>query len=388
MFGARKKEKVVVIFDIGSSSVGCAHVNMVPGSPPRIAASAREEMVFQDDLKFDRMVSSMLDALERSGKALEGRELPFWKEKEFICSFSSPWYASQTRIASMKADRPFSVTSQLISDAVEKEVEDFETTETKRLGEGVLMEHEAIQVKLNGYETDAPIGKESKIVDIAVYVSIVPKKIFSLVKEKLGRMYHPPKVRFHSFPFIAFVTIRDLFHRENFLFLDISGEVTDISLIRKGVLQETFSFPYGKNHILRALAPQNVEGHHALALSALAMHLSRDLHEENAEKTERTLTEAAEEWLSYFRSALENFAKTSAAVPLDVFFTADDDISPWFAEKIRNEKKAYPGRGDIPFEVRPLEARFWESQVVFESGVQRDAFLAMEAAFAKRNLLT
>lgn len=382
MFG--RKEKIAVIFDIGSSSVGGAYVSLVRGAKPKIIASVREEMVFQEDLKFERLVSSMQDALERAGRVLHQTHLPFSPEKVFSCSFSSPWYASQTRIASIRMEKPFTVTEHFLTDAVEKEVEDFEALESPRLGEGVLMEHEAIQVKLNGYETGNPLGKQAKEAEIAAYMSIVPEKVFSLAKETMGRMFHSPHLRLHSFPFIAFVVIRDLFHEESFLYLDISGEVTDITLVRGGVLQETVSFPYGKNSVLRevgrelSLAPNE-------AMSEFAMHRDGDGGEKSAEKMERVLTSVEENWREGLDGAFASFSKSGPALPPDIFFTADSDVSDWFAEAIENEKVYNTSGGaEKYFRIRPLQSQFFADRVDFAPGVPRDPFLAMFAIFAGR----
>ncbi len=387
MFGSKKKEKIAVVFDIGSSSVGGAYVSLLPGQKPKIIATAREQMVFQEDLKFDRFVSSMLDALDRVAKNLSKQHSPFFAEKIFICSFSSPWYASQTRIATKKEDKPLVVTEKTLADMIFTEVEGFKHEESKRIGkEGVIMEHESIQVKLNGYETDTPIGKPAKSIETAVYVSIVPDQIFSRVNDTIRKSFHISHMRLHSFPFVAFVVIRDTFHESNFLFLDISGEVTDVSLVRGGVLQETASFPYGKNFLLRKIAA-GLSSTPAEAISELSMHRNGDTHEKNVDKLQTILNEAEEDWRREFHQALSAFSGAGLNVPVDIFFTADSDVCDWFAESIARDKVVQYTRTEDLFRVRPLQVQFFSNLCDFEKGVERDPFLALEAVFARRLFL-
>jgi len=382
LFG--RKEKIAVVFDIGSSSVGGAYVELRPGMKPKIIASVREEMVFQEDLKFERLVSSMQDALGRTGRALHETRMPHLTEKIYACSLSSPWYASQTRIASIRQTEPFLVTEQFISDAVEKEVQDFEKLETPRLGRGVLMEHEAVQVKLNGYETANPLGKRAKEADIAAYVSVIPEKIHLIARQEIGKLFHSPHLRLHSFPFLAFIIIRDIFYEKSFLFLDITGEVTDVSLVRDGVLQETISFPYGKNSLFRevgrelSLSPSEV-------VSAFFAHQSGDAHEKHAEKVSSALSLAGGKWQNGFDNALSSFSHAGAALPPDIFFTSDGDVSDWFAKQIETEKiyNTSGGEGKY-FHIRPMQAPFFADRVEFLSGLVRDPFLSLFALYAGR----
>lgn len=382
LFG--EKAKIAVIFDVGSSSVGGAYVELLPGMRPKIVASVREEMVFQEDLKFERLVSSMQDAFSRAGRALHEVRIPRFAERAYACSFSSPWYASQTRVASIRQEQPFLVTEKFLSDAVEKEVRDFEELEAPRLGEGMLMEHEAIQVKLNGYETENPLGKRAKEADIAAYVSIIPEKIYSIAKREIGKLFHAPHLRLHSFPFLTFVVIRDYFHKQSFLFFDITGEVTDVTLVRGGVLQETVSFPYGKNSLLRELGSE-LSLTYEEAVSAFSMHQSGAAHEKNSEKITKILDRAGEKWITGLDNALSSFTRAVAVLPPDIFFTADGDVSIWFADRIGEEKiyNTSGGEGKY-FTIRSMQQAFFADRAEFSPGLPRDPFLSLFVLYAER----
>ena len=59
-----KKEKPVIILDIGSSSIGGAIVLIKKNSPPMVLYSVRKQIRVKDDINFSRFLSSMSDTLE------------------------------------------------------------------------------------------------------------------------------------------------------------------------------------------------------------------------------------------------------------------------------------------------------------------------------------
>jgi len=53
----------------------------------------------------------------------------------------------------------------------------------------------------------------------------------------------------------SFTVVRDMhIQKENFLLLDIGGEVTNISMVKKNILRESISFPLGCNFLPRGVA--------------------------------------------------------------------------------------------------------------------------------------
>ncbi len=382
-----KKPKIAIVFDVGSSSVGVAAVELFPQRKPKVVFSAREPMAFQENLKFNRFASSMLGALEKASRLLERAILPPHSEKTFSVFFASPWYASQTRISKKAFITPTSVTDKLLRDMQKKEVDDFREFEIHKLGtDAVLIEAQNVQVKLNGYETPVPEGKNALTLETATYVSIVPRKIAHIVKEKITGIFHSQDVFFHTFSFSSFAVARDIFfHKKSFFFLDIGGEVTDISIVRDNVLQETRTFPMGKNFLLRKIALE-FGAPYEEALSYFTMMTSHKLAEQESGKAKKAMEAAGTEWLSEFRGALYELSREGGFLPHDIFFTADEDVSAWFAENIQHQEIREIVLAEKTFTVRHLDAAFLSSFCESEKGVARDPFLIIEAVFLAKLL--
>lgn len=377
-----KKPKIAIVFDVGSSSVGVAVIALSPKSKPKLLFSVREQMVFQENLKFDRFVSSMLATLEKVARVLERFSLPPHSGRAVSVFFSSPWYASQTRVSKRNFAVPTMITDALLSDIQKKEVEDFREFEMKKLGkDAVVIETQTVQVKLNGYETAAPEGKTTFALETSVYVSIVPQKIVHAVKEKISGLFHNRNVSFHTFSFSSFAVARDIFfHKKDFFSIDISGEVTDISIVRDNVLQETRTFPQGKNFLLRKIALE-LGVTHAEALSYFSMVSSQKLAEAEIQKVKKIMSAVGKEWLSEFRGSLYELSREGGFLPRDIFFTADEDVSSWFAENIQDEQMPEIILAEKTFTVHHLNTAFLSSFCESEKSALRDSFLMIEAVF-------
>jgi len=81
-----RESTVIAVFDIGSASVGGALISFHAGEKPKIIWSARESMVFQNDLNFGRFLSSMLETLEKVLIKMQQSEMPHPRSFLFLLS--------------------------------------------------------------------------------------------------------------------------------------------------------------------------------------------------------------------------------------------------------------------------------------------------------------
>lgn len=377
-----KKPKIAIVFDVGSSSVGVAAIMLSPQTKPQVLFTAREQMVFQEDLKFDRFISSMFGTLQKVSRSIERFSFPPNSGKTFSVFFSSPWYASQTRVSKKVFPQPTPITSTLLQELQEKEVADFLQLEREKLGKDIaVLEMQNVQVKLNGYETAFPEGKMASALETSVYMSIVPQKILRALREKIFGIFHSKDITFYTFSFSAFAVVRDIFfHKKDFFSLDISGEVTDISIIRDNVLQETRTFPKGKNFLLRKIS-LGFGGSPEEALSYLSLFSSKKLEDQEAQKLKKIMSEAGKEWLSELRGSLYSLSRDGGFLPHDMFITADEDVSSWFLENIQDQEMPEITLAEKTFTVRHLDASFLSSFCESAHGAVPDPFLMIEGIF-------
>lgn len=377
----------IIIFDIGSASIGGAFASIDSSRVPEVIFSIRRDIPFQEKLSFERFLASMITTMKEMFETMQKAGGGVRVDQAY-CILASPWYASQTRLVRYNQPTPFLVTEKGLSKLIQKEIglfRDSKLFEHAKIDNAPpeIMESKSIQMKLNGYEVKNPYGKRASELEIALYISMIPANIFSSISDVITQFWHVPKVHFSSFSFTAFDTIRDIFADESsFLFMDISGEVTDISLAKDNVLLESISFPAGKNMLIRAL----IRGMHSTptaAASEMKLYLEGKMTREHAKQIEDILTVETKEWKIFFEDALSQFA-TEFPIPRTIFYTADDDVTKWFEEAIHQANFMRFSQDEGQFIVRSLGNAFLAKFIqVLEPDFQ-DPFLAIETIFANK----
>lgn len=348
--------------------------------------SVREEMILQEKLEMDRLTSSMLSTLINVAKKISEVECPPHGVREISCFLASPWSVSKTQVSKKNFDSVTQVTESILEDIYQQEEKDFIHQENPIAGDAdEVFRIENIHTKLNGYETCEPRGKSAGNIEVVLHVSVCPKKILEALKNKIGRYFPGDNIKYHSFPFAAFVVVRDLFHEKNFLLLDISGENTDVVIVKNNILEETLPFSAGKNFLLRELSNKlNITPVEAVSQFRLAE--SEMLHEAARKEVAEASAGIGRDWRRELEKTLEKMILPNDFLPHDVFVMSDDGVSRWFIENIQDEGLAQFTLADDIFTTRYLNTPFLSSFCNFEKGITRDPFLMIEGIFLSRSL--
>src|SRR4051812_24493075 len=107
----QRKDELMLVFNISSSSVGGALFLAQNSGIPKIIFSATEPLLVQEKVEADKFLDETIKTLELiAGKIYDtGLGAP----KKIFCVLSSPWYASQTRTINFKKNTPFVFTEKL-----------------------------------------------------------------------------------------------------------------------------------------------------------------------------------------------------------------------------------------------------------------------------------
>lgn len=339
----QKKERIVAIFDIGSGSVGGAIVSIpIEGnSIPVIIKSVRNDIKFHKgfDSSFDSFMKDMSSALNETAISLYDKKIG--APDEINCVLASPWYLSETRTIKLTRDKSFTFTKRLATDLIQKEVNDL--TEIYKNKYGILdsspevIEQHTMGVSLNGYAIEDPLGRKCKNLELNMVISLAPKLCLDRIRETLSKTYHHTDVRFSSFTLATYLAVRDKYVTpDSYLLLDISGEITDVGIVTKGVLKAVLSFPFGKKTFFKYMCTKlEIELRDAKELFKLYSegHLSGEFKE----KVIPLFKSIENSWGEAFGQCISTLPRT-LVLPGTVFLTADNDIKNWFADVLRNEQ--------------------------------------------------
>lgn len=341
LFGLNKKEQTVAIFDIGSGSVGGAIVRipLLENKIPTIIKSVRNEIKTETNLDFDVFMKNMLSALNLTADALY--HLKVGSPDKIVCVLASPWYLSETRVVKMEKEKSFTFTKRLADDLIQKEISGFRDNYKNKYGSldsiPEMIEQQTMSVSLNGYAIEDPLGRKCKLLEMDMVISLAPKLFLDKIRQTLSKTYHHKNISFSSFTVATYLAVRDKYVTpDSYLLLDISGEITDVGIVTKGVLKSVLSFPFGKKTFFKYMCTKlEIELRDAKELFKL--YSEDDLSVPFKKKVEPLFKSIENSWGEAFSKCLSTLPRI-LILPSTIFLTADNDIKNWFVNVLQDEE--------------------------------------------------
>ncbi len=382
-----KKEETILVLDIGSASVGGAIVKISSENEPEILATSRVPVNFLWDINFQAFWRCARNSLKKvlNHLAKESLERP----DKILCVFSSPWFISQTRIISLKKNDPFEIKKGFLEKLIDDEVKTFKKrwkSETSRSGgEPEVFERNPMKVTLNGYPTRKPFGKRAKEMKAYIYMSLGMKKMVDEIRNIILENFGDRPILFHTLPFVISSVLDDVIHPEGgYIFADIGGEMSDISLVRDDVLEETVSFPFGRNSILRKISSE-FKTSFKEASSLAEKFGSGRMDSSDTQKITPIMEAAKKEWTLLLRQAL---VELSGRGPLskDFFLIGCKDDSLNLIDCVKDDFFSRFTILGSSFDVRQILPGALRHYFSFKKGLKNegDVFLMMESFFADK----
>jgi len=327
-FNKTPRKKVIVVIDITSSSVGGALAESNEGCPITILAAPKSPVNFLFDVSLEASLRGTADSLRLTAKKL--KNLYSGKIDEVLCVFSSPWFASKTKIITAAREKPFEIKNDFFSRLIEEEEKNFISPGTD------YIEREVIKIELNGYHVKNPAGKTARSVKSHIYLSAGVEKMMKLAEEEIGKFFIHTPLKFATSPLVAFKVLNDIIsNREGFLIIDIGGETTEINLIRENVLEMSASFPKGTNLLFRkAAASLNTFLKEASSVVKAYSRGHRTL--ESSDKIALVIKDSVGEWRDYLKNSLTAMARENL-LPQNVFVIGDDPVCRFFSSCLESE---------------------------------------------------
>lgn len=337
-FGKKEKKELVLVFDIGSSSIGGAFVELTENGAPKVVYAIREPIRLEEVLNVDRFRVYAMHTLHKVVKKMCDSNLG--APKRIFCVLASPWYASQTRIINYEKNTLFTFTQKLADSLIASEIKIFE--EEHGIGKGGENTVRAIELRnmktiLNGYATTNPINQKALNLKMTVFVSMGEESVLSEIEEAIWRHFPYIEIKFSSFLIASFSLARDMFINNNsFLLINIGGEVTDIAIVKEDVLKESATFPIGSHFMTRGISESLVCSIEE-AKSSIMLYEAGHMLQNKESVFQESLKRLRTEWLAKFQSTLATLS-SDISIPATVFITVDPSLAKFFSETIRTEQ--------------------------------------------------
>jgi len=389
IFSNNKKEnKLILVFNIRSSTVDGALFEVQNSGIPKIIFSVQEPIKMEKKVNIDNFLLLTIESLKIIANKIYKTGLG--APSRTFCVLSSPWYVFQTRIINFKKNTPFIFTPKLVDELVKKEVKLFEEEHTLKYGnfdnKVRVIELKNIKTMLNGYEISEPFNKKTKELEMNIFVSIVGEQVLKEIEDTINQYFHFKQIEFSSFILSFFTVVRDMYPKqENFLLVDIGGEVTDISMVKKNTLRESMSFPLGRNFLIRGVA-SDLDCTLSEADSFISLFKDGHAEESIAKKLTLILDKLKTEWLNKFQESLANLSK-DISIPSTIYIAIDKDLVDFFSEIIKTEQFSQYTLTESKFEVIFLNTELLHRVVEFKENVIREPFLIFDSIYINRFLI-
>ena len=294
---------------------------------------------------------------------------------------SSPWCASQTKIIKIKKDKPFEITKDSIENFIDEQENKFLSNNSDEGSR--IIEKKIIEAKLNGYKTDEIYGRKARDIELSFFMTSVPEYILNELKNTARKYFNFRSSHFHSFALSSFSAIRDIYSdKENFIYLDVHGELTDLSIIKDNVFVESASFPAGKNFFIRHISEK-------LRLSANEAHSLINLHaekmcdQETSQKVEAAIDASLKSWLDNFHSVLTSLS-LNMYVPRTIFMAVSDEFGAFLAKELKGERFSQFSMTDEYFDVIVLNSKSLCEYCKSDKGFKKEPFAELECIFLNK----
>ncbi|MDR3519308.1 MAG: hypothetical protein P4L63_00250 [Candidatus Pacebacteria bacterium] len=385
---SKNKNKLILVFNVGSSNISGALFWAQNSGIPKIIFSDIEPIHIEDKLDINKFLSSAMQSLDAVAGRI--RKANMGTPQEVFCVLSSPWHVSQTRIINFKKNTPFIFTARLAESLVQKEISLFEEENLKK-DSNADTANRTIEVKniktiLNGYETSEPLNQKTKELEMTVFISFGEEKFLKTIEDNIAKYFHFNQIRFSSFSLAFFTIVRDMYiQKENFLLLDIGGEVTSISMVKKNILREGITFPIGRNFFTRGVAR---DLGCTLSEAGSLISLFKDGHAEESVAAKMTITmgQLRTEWLKSFQESLANLSN-DISIPATIYLSTDKDLADFFCQTIKSEQFNQYTLTESKFEIIFLDTSVFHGIAVFAEPAIREPTLIINSVYINRFLI-
>ncbi|MEK7157905.1 MAG: hypothetical protein AAB688_02380 [Patescibacteria group bacterium] len=383
-------KEISIIFHIGSGSIGGYLIRLAKSSKPEILYASKVPISFQKDLSLDRYFTLMIKAFDQVALDIHKNGISHLNFTGFLNDgikrafyiLSSPWCVSQTKIIKIKKNKPFEISDDSMNEIVKEQEAQFLLSDSAT--DSVLIEKKIIGAKLNGYKLSDVYNRKSKDVELAFFMTSSPKSVIKELKAATLKYFNFQSSYFNSFALSSFSAIRDIYpDKENFVYLDVHGELTDLSIVKDGILVESVSFPIGKSYFIRKLSKDLRISSEVEAYTLMNLYASGGCDEETSKKVKLSIDASLKYWSDNFHSTLTSLS-SSMYLPRTIFTIAGDEFSIFFVKNLRKEKFSQFSLAEAPFDVIVLDSKRLSEHVRFDKVLIKGPFVELECVFLNK----
>ena len=241
---------------------------------------------------------------------------------------SSPWSLSHSKKIKMTFTNDTEIEHKLLSGIVKEEKkkmsDEFEIKYKNLLSSKShfkYIEHKIFDIKLNGYSVTDYIGKKVRSIEISFAMTLSLETILDDIKDIISKKINTKKIEFHSSLLLNFLSLRNLIpEKDDYIYIHIHNELTDIIVVKRGVCVNISSFPIGISSIVRKVS-HTFNQNDSVSDSMISLYQGDKLSNIENRKIKNIFNEFERNWLLNYKKTVETLNNLNEIPRLIILFT-------------------------------------------------------------------
>lgn len=341
--------RYTVVFDIANGSVGAACVALNKKKSPSILFSTRIPLPYETGER--EVLPGLADALTKASTAIRDalpHTFPVGEKFDIRVFMHAPWCATTTERVPLPFAREATVTKKILQTMLAHVLQDVEPAGTRCIDRTVL------QIALNGYVVQNPIGKRAKSAHVTIARSFIEHRIDELIQKILTEHFSAHTIEIDAFVF-SLLQYKALWSTyTDATLIDIGGLYTALTIVRGGAIVETHTIPIGHRVIQNALTGLYNDAAHVD--SQLQLYFNNAATPSQAQKIESALTAQEGGVIRAFGDGLTQLVQRHGKIPSRAIISVGTSLTPWIENVLTKIDFAQFTTTAKPFEVLRMHA--------------------------------
>ncbi|MBI2024320.1 hypothetical protein HYT00_02975 [Candidatus Giovannonibacteria bacterium] len=259
IFSKKKESKNILVVDIGSSSVNYFVFASKPNNEiTEFSGIIHSRLPLLENPEFKHIERHVKKALGEASQELQKKNKNVKLDAIYVV-VSAPWYLCETKFVKISRREKFKITSDLLNKLMAEEIELFKRKSSEKFStkyeEVEIVEYESMRFIVNGYPIKNPFGKKVQELEVSIYLSAVLRSFKGDLEDILRHFFGGVEIKIVTEPYPLFLILSEILNTdEGFIVVDVGGEVTEVYLVQKGILENVKTFIWGGNLVVRRLA--------------------------------------------------------------------------------------------------------------------------------------
>jgi hypothetical protein len=378
LFSKKKNYIPVALFDIGSHSLGGAHL-LIPKnensfSKGIISSLSRYETEYSDIVDVKIHLKKVLDAVKKVAHTIQSSDIHV-PEAVYIL-LRAPWVSSEAKTITYTKTTPFFCTHELIEELVEKEIKEIASTDNG----SYVIEKKISSLMLNGYTIEHPYGKKTKELTITFTVTRGSKIIIDYIKNGIESSYTKAVIYFNSIASAVHnVSEKYICPFDDLLLVIVGEQLTEVGLVKNRVFYQYESFSPGIGLLYTSIAKKKQISIGEAYSTLEAFRLSK-LSEKEQNDVKKIVLEYKEKWQAAFRETISK-KEYGLCLPDKCCIVSREKFSNLVADTIKSDPYLLHNCGNVRVTPFFLDESLLCPHISLPEGVSFDVLTSIHALF-------